>query len=206
MKTKEKRFLSQVALAMFVTFSGVTADAREKVSLNLGWKYQAGIIGNAQSVGFNDKGWQIVNLPHDAQVIGPFVKKGQGASNRNGYRPQGRGWYRKTLNYDKAWQGKRIVLEFEGVYRDAKVYVNGQLCEGKNPNGYLDFEFDITDKLQQGANVIAVSYDNAYTKSSRWYNGEGINRDVWLHVLEDVHVARYGTYVTTPFPAKPCHS
>ena len=198
MKTKEKKFLSQVALAMFVTFSGVTADAREKVSLNLGWKYQAGIIGNAQSVGFNDKGWQIVNLPHDAQVIGPFVKKGQGASNRNGYRPQGRGWYRKTLNYDKAWLGKRIVLEFEGVYRDAKVYVNGQLCEGKNPNGYLDFEFDITDKLQQGANVIAVSYDNAYSKSSRWYNGEGINRDVWLHVLEDVHVARYGTYVTTP--------
>ena len=198
MKTKEKKFLSQVALAMFVTFSGVTADAREKVSLNLGWKYQAGIIENAQSVGFNDKGWQIVNLPHDAQVIGPFVKKGQGASNRNGYRPQGRGWYRKTLNYDKAWQGKRIVLEFEGVYRDAKVYVNGQLCEGKNPNGYLDFEFDITDKLQQGANVIAVSYDNAYSKSSRWYNGEGINRDVWLHVLEDVHVARYGTYVTTP--------
>ena len=198
MKTKEKKFLSQVALAMFVTFSGVTADAREKVSLNLGWKYQAGIIENAQSVGFNDKGWQIVNLPHDAQVIGPFVKKGQGASNRNGYRPQGRGWYRKTLNYDKAWQGKRIVLEFEGVYRDAKVYVNGQLCEGKNPNGYLDFEFDITDKLQQGENVIAVSYDNAYSKSSRWYNGEGINRDVWLHVLEDVHVARYGTYVTTP--------
>ena len=198
MKTKEKKFLSQVALAMFVTFSGVTADAREKVSLNLGWKYQAGIIENAQSVGFNDKGWQIVNLPHDAQVIGPFVKKGQGASNRNGYRPQGRGWYRKTLNYDKAWLGKRIVLEFEGVYRDAKVYVNGQLCEGKNPNGYLDFEFDITDKLQQGANVIAVSYDNAYSKSSRWYNGEGINRDVWLHVLEDVHVARYGTYVTTP--------
>ena len=140
MKTKEKKFLSQFALAVLVTFSGVTADAREKVSLNLGWKYQAGIIENAQSVGFNDKGWQIVNLPHDAQVIGPFVKKGQGASNRNGYRPQGRGWYRKTLNYDKAWQGKRIVLEFEGVYRDAKVYVNGQLCEGKNPNGYLDFD------------------------------------------------------------------
>ena len=198
MKTKEKKFLSQFVLAVLVTFSGVTAEAREKVSLNLGWKYHSGIIENAQSVGFNDKGWQIVNLPHDAQVIGPFVKKGQGASNRNGYRPLGRGWYRKTLNYDKAWQGKRIVLEFEGVYRDAKVYVNGQLCEGKNPNGYLDFEFDITDKLQQGANVIAVSYDNAYSKSSRWYNGEGINRDVWLHVLEDVHVARYGTYVTTP--------
>lgn len=84
------------------------------------------------------------------------------------------------------------------MYRDAKVYVNGNLCEGKNPNGYLDFEFDITDKLRQGTNLIAVSYNNVYPKSSRWYNGEGINRDVWLHVREDVHVARYGTYVTTP--------
>lgn len=65
MKTKEKKFLSQVALAVFVTFSGVTAEAREKVSLNLGWKYQLGIIENAQSVAFNDKGWQMVNFPHN---------------------------------------------------------------------------------------------------------------------------------------------
>ena len=188
---------SFVFFVMVLLCSPITM-AREKININLGWKYQSGSIEQAQDVHFNDKDWQVVNLPHDAQVVGPFVKKGNGASNRNGYRPLGRGWYRKKLQYDKAWQGKHVVLEFEGVYRDAKVYVNGKQCEGDYPNGYLDFEFDITDKLQQGENVIAVSYDNSYPKSSRWYNGEGINRDVWLHVLDDVHVARYGTFVTTP--------
>lgn len=198
MVTIKNTFLTFWALALCGIFMSMSAEAREKKSLNLGWKYQEGIVENAQSVGFNDKGWQTVNLPHDAQVAGPFIQKGQGASSRNGFRPLGRGWYRKTIQYDKAWQGKHIVLEFEGVYRDAKVYVNGKLCEGNYPNGYLDFEFDVTDKLQPGENVIAVSYDNTYEKSSRWYNGEGINRDVWLHVFDEVHVARYGTFVTTP--------
>jgi len=196
--TIKKTFLSFVALTLFGVFAQTSVAARKKKSLNLGWKFQSGIVENAQAVNFNDQAWQVVNLPHDAQVVGPFVEKGSGASNRNGYRPLGRGWYRKTIQYDKAWQGKHVVLEFEGVYRDAKVYVNGKLCDGNYPNGYLDFEFDITDKLQQGQNVIAVSYDNSFVKSSRWYNGEGINRDVWLHVLDDVHVARYGTFVSTP--------
>ncbi len=184
------------ALSAFLSVQ--QTDAREKLNINLDWKYKSGVVDQAQNVQFNDKDWQVVNLPHDVCVVGPFMRKGNGASSRNGFRPLGRGWYRKTLNYDAAWQGKRVVLEFEGVYRDAKVYVNGNLCEGNNPNGYLDFEFDITDKLKQGENVIAVSYDNTYAKSSRWYNGEGINRDVWLHVLDDVHVARYGTFVSTP--------
>ena len=190
--------MTMMGLVALGLFSWQPTFAREKKCINLGWKHHSGILENAQAMDFNDKDWQMVNLPHDAQVVGLFVKQGNGASNRNGYRPLGCGWYRKTIDYDKAWDGKRIVLEFEGVYRDAKVYVNGNLCEGKNPNGYLDFEFDITDKLRQGTNLIAVSYNNVYPKSSRWYNGEGINRDVWLHVCEDVHVARYGTYVTTP--------
>lgn len=198
METIRRNFMSHAAIAMFLTFSCVMANAREKKNINLGWKYQAGVIENAQAVDFNDKGWQVVDLPHDAAVVSPFLKSGQGASSRNGFRPLGRGWYRKTILYDPSWRGKHVVLEFEGVYRDAKVYVNGKLCEGNYPNGYLDFEFDITDKLQPRENVIAVSYDNSYVKSSRWYNGEGINRDVWLHVLDDVHVARYGTFVTTP--------
>ena len=187
-----------LGMALWTVLWSLNAEAREKKRINLGWKYQSGTVENAQAVDFNDNDWQDVNLPHDVAVVGPFIEKGHGASNRNGFRPQGRGWYRKTINYDAAWRGKYVVLEFEGVYRDAKVYVNGKLCEGQHPNGYLDFEVDITDRLQSGKNVIAVSYDNSYTKSSRWYNGEGINRDVWLKVLGDVHVARYGTYVTTP--------
>ncbi len=174
------------------------AEARERHNINLGWKFLRSEAAGAEQPSYNDAKWQAVDLPHDAAVYGAFAKQGDGASARNGFRKQGRGWYRRHLTVPAEWQGKRLVLEFEGVYRDAKVYVNGQLCDGEHPNGYMDFAVDVTDKLRQGDNVIAVSYDNTYVKSSRWYNGEGINRDVWVDVLDPVHVARYGTYVTTP--------
>lgn len=184
-------------LPMLLAIS-ITMTAREKINIDIGWKYQKGEFVGAETPVFDDGKWTTVNLPHDASIYGEFLKNGEGRSSRSGYRPLGQGWYRRHISYDDSWTSKRIVIEFEGVYCDAKVYVNGQLCEGNHPNGYLDFQFDITDKLHSGDNVIAVSYDNRYEKSSRWYNGEGINRDVWLHVVEPVHVDRYGTYITTP--------
>lgn len=188
--------LSLTLPLLLATF--LTVTAREKININLNWKYQKGDMSEAETVNYDDSKWQKVNLPHDASIYGEFLKSGEGRSSRNGYRPLGQGWYRRHISYDDSWAGKRIVIEFEGVYRDVKVYVNGQLCEGQNPNGYLDFQLDITDKLHSDDNVVAVNYDNRYEKSSRWYNGEGINRDVWLHVLDPVHVDRYGTYITTP--------
>ena len=190
----EKRIIAAaIALLCFLA-----AEARERHNINLGWKFLRSEAAGAEQPGFDDSKWQAVDLPHDAAVYGAFAKNAGGASSRNGFRKLGRGWYRRHLTVPAEWQGKRVVLEFESVYRDAKVYVNGQLCEGQHPNGFLDFEIDATDKLRQGDNVIAVSYNNTYEKSSRWYNGEGISRDVWVKVLEPVHVARYGTYVTTP--------
>lgn len=174
------------------------AVAREKIRINLGWKYCQGIMPDAQRLEFDDSSWETVDLPHDAAIYGPFCKEEKGGMNRNGYRPLGKGWYRKHFFYNEAWNGKRVILEFEGVYRDAKVYINGVLQEGDHRNGYLDFEHDITDYLQEGDNVIAVNYDNTFNKSSRWYNGEGIYRDVNIKVVNPVHVDRYGTYVTTP--------
>lgn len=193
MNMKRKTLSLLIALAAVVA-----AQAREKININLGWKFIREAIEGAQAPEYNDAKWQTVDLPHDAAVHHEFQKKGDGASSRVGFLPLGRGWYRRHIAYDKAWQGKRVIIEFEGVYRDARVYVNGVDCGGRNPNGYLDFEYDITDMLRDGDNVVAVSYDNTYRVSSRWYNGEGINRDVWLHVVDPVHVARYGTYITTP--------
>lgn len=187
-----------LGMMLFSSLMPSLVSAREKLSINLGWKYHSGDIANAAAPTFDDASWQSLDLPHDASVYGPFLKEGNGASSRNGYRPLGKGWYRKAIDFNPQWQGKHIVLEFEGVYRKAQVYVNGTLCEGTHANGYIDFELDITSLLRPGRNIIAVFYDNTYTKSSRWYNGEGINRDVWLHILDDVHVARYGTYITTP--------
>lgn len=191
--------MKRKTLSLLIALAAVVAaQAREKININLGWKFIREAIEGAQAPEYNDAKWQTVDLPHDAAVHHEFQKKGDGASSRVGFLPLGRGWYRRHIAYDKAWQGKRVIIEFEGVYRDARVYVNGVDCGDRNPNGYLDFEYDITDMLRDGDNVVAVSYDNTYRVSSRWYNGEGINRDVWLHVVDPVHVARYGTYITTP--------
>lgn len=176
----------------------LTASAREREPLNDGWRFLRADTTGAEQPEFDDSQWRTVCLPHDAAIESTFRKKGQGAYASNGFLPLGRGWYRRHLAYNEDWQGRRVIIEFEGVYRDAQLYVNGQKCGERQQNGYLDFERDITDLLHDGDNVLAVNYDNTYARSSRWYNGEGINRQVWLKVLEPLHVARYGTYVTTP--------
>jgi beta-galactosidase len=186
------------SLLIYVLASVMLVQAREKININQNWLFLHRDTAGAEAPMFSEKGWVRVDLPHDASIYGPFTKK-DGGSSRNGYRPLGRGWYRKHLTYDgKAWQGKRVILEFEGVYRKATVFVNGKACGEPHENGYIDFSYDITDKLHNGDNVIAVRYDNTDRKSSRWYNGEGINRSVWLHVVSPVHVDRYGVFVTTP--------
>lgn len=171
--------------------------ARENICLNFGWKYQQGKIVGAEVSTFNDRSWQWVNLPHDASIYGPF-QKDHGGTVRNGFRPLNCGWYRKHIEYNNKWKNKHIILMFEGVYRMATVYVNGLSCGPARQNGYLDFEYDITGMLHDGDNVVAVSYDNTFARSSRWYNGEGINRNVWLQIVDALHIDRYGTYVTTP--------
>lgn len=173
-------------------------QGREKIRINDDWKYAVGDVAGASTSTFDDTNWQTVQLPHDASIYGAFIQEGQGANKNNGFRPRNKGWYRKHITFNPAWNNKRIILEFEGVYRMATVYINGTVCGAPHPNGYIDFEFDITDKLHAGENIIAVSYDNTYMGSSRWYTGEGINRDVYLHIVDDLHVDRYGTYITTP--------
>lgn len=190
----EKKILT----VLIVLATCVAAAACERMNINLGWKFIRENVAGAEAPGFDDSRWQTVDLPHDAAVHHAFQREGDGASSRVGFLPLGRGWYRKHISYDPSWRGRRVVLEFEGVYRDARVYVNGIACGGEHPNGYIDFQHDITDMLREGDNVVAVSYDNTYEKSSRWYNGEGINRHVWLNVLDPLHVAWNGTYVTTP--------
>lgn len=195
--------MKRICLLIFtlVALTAFTLQARERTLLNFGWRFlHADTIG-AEKPLFDDSKWATVDLPHDASIAGPF-QKGHGGTVRNGFRTLGRGWYRRHIAYDGKWEGKRVLITFEGVYRLATVYINGQICGPSRKNGYLDFEYDITDKLHVGDNVIAVRYDNSYAKSSRWYNGEGINRNVWLTIVDPVHVDRYGTYITTPEVSK----
>ena len=171
------------------------ASTREN-NFNKGWKFYLGDNSSASNWNFDDSKWSNVDLPHDFSIFQNFTSSGEAES---GFLPGGTGWYRKsfTLNADTA--GKTFLLNFDGVYMHAYVYVNGNFV-GEHHYGYTNFAFDITEYLTcDGAteNVVAVKAVNSLP-SSRWYSGSGIYRDVTLMVLDPVHVNLNGTTVTTP--------
>ncbi|HDR88115.1 MAG TPA: DUF4982 domain-containing protein [Bacteroidetes bacterium] len=179
------------------TFSLTAKGQRISRLENFHWKYARGEHPGAHKISFDDSGWETVHLPHDASIAGPFVRDSLNADRKNGFLPRTRGWYRKELIIREDIKDKKVFLEFGGVYRDARVYLNGKEV-ARQLNGFMNFQADITGAAVQGKNLVAVSYDNTDMESSRWYNGEGIYRDVWLHILPPVHVAYHGTFVHTP--------
>lgn len=167
-----------------------------EMNMNEGWKFYLGTSNSAQNTNFDDSGWKSVTLPHDFSISQNFTTGGEAES---GFLPGGTGWYRKTFSLPESYAGKTLVLNFDGVYSDAYVYVNGTQV-GENHYGYTAFAFDVTDYLTSDGvteNVIAVRAVNNIP-SSRWYSGSGIYRDVTLVAADPVHVQQNGTYVTTP--------
>ncbi len=154
---------------------------------------------------FDDRAWRIVQLPHDWAVELPFDGRGSAS---HGFKAIGRhfpehsiGWYRRTFPVPASDRGRRITIEFDGVYRDAAVFVNGFFV-GREPSGYVGAAYDITDYLEYGAdNVVAVRAD-ATLEEGWFYEGAGIYRHVWLNKTAPLHVARHGTYVTTELEAR----
>ena len=162
------------------------------------WKFYMGDASGAQDPGFNDSGWEQVNLPHDYSIEQEYSKSGEAES---GYLLGGTGWYRKSFTLGSSAAGKQIRVDFGGVYMNATVWVNGTQV-GTHPYGYTPFSFDITDYVNYGGeNVITVKVDHQ-TPSSRWYSGSGIYRNVDLTVTDPVHVDLYGTKIETPNLAK----
>ena len=192
-----RRRLGLLLLGLLLALPVARGGERRSELLNFDWRFRLGEQSGAERPGYDDRGWETVQLPHDASIYGPFVRDTLGGDRANGYRPRNVGWYRKHLTVARKPAGRRFLLEFEGVYRAAEVWVNGRSM-GIQLNGYLDFEYDVTDALHEGDNLVAVRYDNRYKASSRWYTGEGINRNVWLHEVSDLRVDRYGTFVSTP--------
>lgn len=165
-------------------------------NFNDGWKFYLGTSSAAQNPNFDDSGWESVTLPHDFSISQPYTTTGEAES---GFLPGGTGWYRKTFVLPEEYKDKTVVLNFDGVYSDAYVYVNGTAV-GENHYGYTSFAFDISDEITcdgKTENVIAVRAVNNIP-SSRWYSGSGIYRDVTLTVTDPVHVEHYGTQITTP--------
>lgn len=188
-------FLS-VLLLLFVMQVRAQKETRIDKLFNFGWKYKVGDEPGAKEPVFDDTRWETVNVPHDGSIRGVFDRKT--GTRENGFRPRHIGWYRKTFTIPYDIKGKQVSIEFEGVYRDAEVWINGVYL-GKQLNGYIGFTYDITRHIiSEKENVISVRYDNTYV-SSRWYTGEGIYRNVWLHITNPVCIAENGTYITTPF-------
>ena len=185
-----------IIIMMLATTMAIGQTVRQEQSWNTGWKFALQDNADAKNSNFNDKAWRNVTLPHDWSIEGTFYAKAP-MGNEGGYLPDGIGWYRKTLNMQKAWLGKQVMLCFDGVYMDSKVFVNGTQA-GCHYYGYTPFVIDITENLKLGKNLIAVRVDNSAQKNSRWYSGSGIYRKVKLIVCDQTHIAPWGIAVTTP--------
>ena len=174
------------------------ADApRERLTADFGWRFAKGDQPGAEQPAYDDSSWRTLNLPHDWSIEGPYTQSDP-TGGGGGYLPTGIGWYRRTFTAPEAWRGREVFVDFDGVYMNSDVWLNGHLL-GHRPFGYISFEYNLTPYLKLGeTNVLSVRVDNSHQPNSRWYSGSGIYRHVWVTITEPVHVAQWGTYVTTP--------
>jgi hypothetical protein len=170
--------------------------AREHRNFDEQWRFHKGDVNGAEQTGFDDARWRKLNLPHDWSIEGPYSKDNASGT---GFLPGGVGWYRKTFALPESVKGRKVFVEFDGVYRDSDVWINGHHL-GHRPYGYSSFEYDLTPHLNLGSkgNVVAVRVDHSEAGDSRFYTGSGIYRHVWLNLEQPVHVSHWGTFVHTP--------
>ncbi len=171
-------------------------SGREYVSLDLGWRFRIGDPPTAMEPGFDDSSWRTVDVPHDWSIEGPFESRW---SSGNGFAPGGIAWYRRPFHLSTADSGRDVTAEFDGVYDNCEVWLNGIFVGGRS-YGFESFTCDLTHAVRFGDadNVLTVRVDHSRDADSRWYTGSGIYRHVRLCVADSLHVAHWGTVVTTP--------
>ena len=215
--------INLLSVVLFVV-SALAADApRERLLMDSDWRFalghatdvkkdfdhatggfsyfaKTGFGSGASDPKFDDRSWRALNLPHDWAVELPFSERGSGS---HGFKAIGRnfpessvGWYRKSFTVPASDLGKRISLEFDGVFRDSIVWINGHFL-GREASGYSSFAYNLTEFLNYGGtNVITVRVD-ASLEEGWFYEGAGIYRHVWLVKTAPLHVERHGTFVTS---------
>jgi len=211
------------------TGAGEVASSRERLLLDQGWRFHLGNADDpARDFGyglargymktgeffqpaqptFNDASWRAIDLPHDWGVELPFVQDDETVI-FHGAKPLGRkypttsiGWYRRVFDISLADFGKRLSIEFDGVYRDSITALNG-IFLGRNMSGYAPFRYEITDAVHYGGkNVLVVRVDasqaeGGFVGGDGFYEGAGIYRHVWLVKTDPLHVPQWGTFVTS---------
>jgi beta-galactosidase len=211
-------------LALAVACASVSAAPRERLSLDKGWRFhlgsaagaerdfgfgktawfsKAGEAGGPASLAFDDGAWRAVNVPHDWAVELPFAPNGNGDVVSHGSKPVGRlfpettiGWYRRTFDVPASDAGRRIRLDFDGVFRDSAVWFNGHFLGGET-SGYSPFGFDVTDLVNYGGRNVVTLRADASQYEGWFYEGAGIYRHTWLTKTDAVHIPEGGTYVTS---------
>ncbi|HET9430113.1 MAG TPA: beta-galactosidase GalA [Chitinophagaceae bacterium] len=216
------KFISAtVFVGLLLCWSPVSAQ-RNRINFDRDWKFHFGHAANpekdfnygiatifSKSGGaaqtaidphYKDSAWRTLDLPHDWAVELPFVKVSNFDVMAHGYKPVGGlfpetsiGWYRKHFTVARADSGQRFQIQFDGIFRDANIWINGFYL-GNNKSGYVGFAYDITDYLNfDRDNVIVVRADA--TQYEGWfYEGAGIYRHVWLNLYNNLHIATDGVF------------
>jgi beta-galactosidase len=190
------------------TFAINTGNQSRTTSFDEGWRFIKENPSGAENPSFNDSGWRIVNLPHDwsiedlpnqisDSIVGPFSKASIGKMG-TGYTIGGTAWYRKNFTINDKDKGKIVYLQFDGVYMNSDIWVNGKKA-GSHPYGYTSFYYDITPLLNPSgqSNTVAVQVKNE-GRTARWYSGSGIYRHTWLTMVNPAHIGVWGVTVKTP--------
>ena len=194
---------------ILITFQAAFSQIKtgRNQSFDANWTFKKGQFTDAKNENFDDKNWRKLDLPHDWSIedltdtpndstVGPFSKKAVG-KNATAFTVGGTAWYRKSFVMDKATEGKAVSIQFDGVYMNADIWLNGHHL-GNHPNGYTSFVYDLTPYLKPAGqkNIIAVEVKNE-GYNSRWYSGSGIYRHVWLSVLDRSHIANWGVQIVS---------
>lgn len=191
-----RKYLYIVISLMFFSCS-FQKKVRDTVDFTEDWKFYLGDVPTAYNENYDDTNWRIIDLPHDWSIEADFSIDNPSTPG-GGALPGGIGWYRKEFVVDKSNEGKHLYIDFDGIYWNSTVWLNGHLL-GERPNGYISFRYDLTPYIKIGEkNVIAVRVNNSEQPNSRWYSGSGIYRNVWLTAVNPIHIDHWGTYVTTP--------
>src|SRR5438477_8199171 len=189
-----------IRLGSLISFSFLfltsIAQPKNRIDFNNDWKFKLDSVHSFNEPG-PDASWRNLNLPHDWSIELPFDSTSPTGTGGGALRG-GIGWYRKIFTLPVSSKGKNIFVDFDGVYMNSEVWINGHSL-GVRPNGYISFRYDLTPYLKfgDGRNAILVKVDNLKQPNSRWYSGSGIYRNVWLITTNDVFVDHWGTYITT---------
>ena len=214
---------NKLVLFIFFLFTITNVMAQEKISLDEDWKFHFGHAANVEKdfdysktallhksnvfattivhPKFVDSTWQKINVPHDWAVELTFVKSEQVEMDSHGYKPVGGaypetsiGWYRKHFSVEKSKSNKRFELQFDGIYRNAEIWLNG-FYVGTNFSGYVGNSYDVSDYINfEGDNVLVIRVDA--TQYEGWfYEGAGIYRHVWLNCTDKTFIPEDGVFV-----------